>query len=170
MTQPQSVFSVYSRLALGHSQFLLLLASFRFDWPEAVKSFLSLFQSITDSQKEVFSLDCLLGVVSSLPPFYNLLLLELSLPLLGTLAIALVLWIRSKVATKHKFPGHNSPSAVASCCTTATKQIRHAARIRRFIFSVGSCSKFVNNRIVVWTSLTEGLYMQVQQQSVNPPH
>ena len=97
MTQPQSVFSVYSRLALGHSQFLLLLASFRFDWPEAVKSFLSLFQSITDSQKEVFSLDCLLGAISSLPPFYNLLLLELSLPLLGTLAIALVLWIRSKV-------------------------------------------------------------------------
>ena len=97
MSQPKSVFSVYSRLALNHCQFLMLLASFRFDWPSAVKSFFQLFQSVTDSPHELFSLDCLLAAFSPLPPFYNLLLLQMCLPLIGTLAITLFFCVRARL-------------------------------------------------------------------------
>ena len=89
MTQPKSVFSVYSRLALNHCQFLMLLASFRFDWPQQVKAFLSFFESVTDAPRELFSLDCLLSHISPLPGFYNFFLIQWSLPLLSAGALAL---------------------------------------------------------------------------------
>ena len=66
----------------------MLLASFRFDWPPQVKRFLNFFEAVADAPQELFSLDCLFESISTLPRFYNFLLLYLLFPLLSVLLIA----------------------------------------------------------------------------------
>ena len=89
MIRPRSLFSAHFKLILNHVQLLLLLASFRFDWPPRVKQFLSFFESVADAPQELLSLDCLFGSISTLPRFYNFLLLHLCFPLFGISFIAL---------------------------------------------------------------------------------
>ena len=75
MAKPKSHFSIYFRLLVSHGQMLMLLASFRFDWPQQVKAFLSFFESVTDAPRELFSLDCLLSHIPPLPGVYNFFLI-----------------------------------------------------------------------------------------------
>ena len=58
-TKPRSNFSIYFRLVVSHVQLLMLVASFRFDWPGPVRSLLALFESVADAPQQLFSLDCL---------------------------------------------------------------------------------------------------------------
>ena len=60
MTKPRSVFSIYLKILWNHTQLLILLATFRFDWPLVVKRFLTLFQAVSDAPQELFSFECLL--------------------------------------------------------------------------------------------------------------
>ena len=100
MTRPRSLFSAHFRLILNHFQFLMLMASFRFDWPSQVQSFLSLFDSVADAPQELFSLDCLFEHFSPLSRFYSFLLLYALYPLLGLLGLALFWRLCSRLATR----------------------------------------------------------------------
>lgn len=51
MTRPRSVFSIYLKILLNHAQLLMLLSTFRFDWPAAIKSLLAIFETLTDAPK-----------------------------------------------------------------------------------------------------------------------
>ncbi len=103
MAKPRSLFSVYFRLLLNHLHLLMLLASFRFDWPPAVAAFLSFFEAVADAPQELLSLDCLLAQLapsaSGFSRFYaRLLAFVVVLPLLtigAVLAVWACLWRRA---------------------------------------------------------------------------
>ena len=88
----RSEFSIYLRLVLGHTQLLMLLASFRFEWPPEVRRFFALFQSVADAPQQLFSVDCLFQQVSTLPRFFNMLVAYWMLPL-GGAALLAVFWL-----------------------------------------------------------------------------
>ena len=94
MTKPRSVLSAYLRLLWNHVQLLTLLATFRFEWPTAVKRFLNLFETVSEAPQEIFSFECLLMETSALPRFFTNLLFNSLTPVAVTLVIALVWRIR----------------------------------------------------------------------------
>ena len=77
------------RLLLNHFQLLMLLASFRFDWPPPVKRLLSSFESVADAPQDLFSFDCLLQEFSPLPRFFSKLLSYFLFPIVATLVMVL---------------------------------------------------------------------------------
>ena len=96
MARPRSFFSSYVRLIASHLQLLTLLASFRFQWPQAVSDFLAIFASVTDAPSQLLSLNCLLSAMASgFPSFYSrVILYVLFLPLTGLALIALAIGCR----------------------------------------------------------------------------
>ena len=105
-SKPRSSFSIYFRLVVSHVQLLMLVASFRFEWPGPVRSLLAVFESVADAPQQLFSLDCLFQEFGSasgieLPRFYGLLLVNWALPLgfAAGLALFWVLHLRQKLSS-----------------------------------------------------------------------
>jgi hypothetical protein len=86
--------SVFFRIMLNHLQIVNLLRSFDFNWPDSFKSFYQGLQPMSDSQSQIFSIDCIvqrqqlyqLGELSFIKTLF------LSMLPLGLSVISVLIW------------------------------------------------------------------------------